>query len=124
LTPKFSDKGELLKCSFCGKSQKQVKKLIAGPGAYICDACIALCNEIISEELIETQAAKAFEKAAAKREDGPACPECRARLAASAVLRKLEIPMEDATRGRTILFLVCTQCGATIDELLQPEGAS
>jgi ATP-dependent Clp protease ATP-binding subunit ClpX len=51
---KFGDTGELLKCSFCGKSQKQVKKLIAGPGVYICDECIDLCNEIIEEELSET----------------------------------------------------------------------
>jgi len=50
---KFGDSGELLKCSFCGKSQKQVKKLIAGPGVYICDECIDLCNEIIEEELAE-----------------------------------------------------------------------
>jgi ATP-dependent Clp protease ATP-binding subunit ClpX len=50
---KFGDGGELLKCSFCGKSQKQVKKLIAGPGVYICDECIDLCNEIIEEELAE-----------------------------------------------------------------------
>ena len=50
---KFGDTGELLKCSFCGKSQKQVKKLIAGPGVYICDECIDLCNEIIEEELSE-----------------------------------------------------------------------
>ena len=42
---------DLLKCSFCGKSQKQVKKLIAGPGVYICDECIELCNEIVDEEL-------------------------------------------------------------------------
>ena len=48
---KFGEGGELLKCSFCGKSQKQVKKLIAGPGVYICDECIDLCNEIIEEEL-------------------------------------------------------------------------
>ncbi len=46
---------DLLKCSFCGKSQKQVKKLIAGPGVYICDECIDLCNEIIEEELVETE---------------------------------------------------------------------
>ncbi len=46
---------ELLKCSFCGKSQKQVKKLIAGPGVYICDECIELCNEIIEEELSGTE---------------------------------------------------------------------
>jgi ATP-dependent Clp protease ATP-binding subunit ClpX len=51
---KFGDGGELLKCSFCGKSQKQVKKLIAGPGVYICDECIDLCNEIIEEEFSET----------------------------------------------------------------------
>ena len=51
---KFGDSGELLKCSFCSKSQKQVKKLIAGPGVYICDECIELCNEIIEEELAET----------------------------------------------------------------------
>ena len=51
---KFGDSTELLKCSFCGKSQKQVKKLIAGPGVYICDECIDLCNEIIEEELSET----------------------------------------------------------------------
>ena len=52
--PKFGDGGDLLKCSFCGKSQKQVKKLIAGPGVYICDECIDLCNEIIEEELADT----------------------------------------------------------------------
>ena len=46
---------ELLKCSFCGKSQKQVKKLIAGPGVYICDECIELCNEIIEEELSDIE---------------------------------------------------------------------
>ena len=50
---KFDGGSELLKCSFCGKSQKQVKKLIAGPGVYICDECIELCNEIIEEELAE-----------------------------------------------------------------------
>jgi ATP-dependent Clp protease ATP-binding subunit ClpX len=46
-----SDGNEQLLCSFCGKSQRQVKKLIAGPGVYICDECIDLCNEIIDEEL-------------------------------------------------------------------------
>lgn len=48
----FGDKGQL-KCSFCGKLQDQVKKLVAGPGVYICDECIELCNEIIEEELNE-----------------------------------------------------------------------
>ena len=50
---RIGEGGDLLKCSFCGKSQKQVKKLIAGPGVYICDECIDLCNEIIDEELNE-----------------------------------------------------------------------
>jgi ATP-dependent Clp protease ATP-binding subunit ClpX len=52
---RIGDGGDLLKCSFCGKSQKQVKKLIAGPGVYICDECIDLCNEIIEEELSDSQ---------------------------------------------------------------------
>ena len=47
---KFGDTAELIKCAFCGKSQKQVKKLIAGPGVHICDECIELCNEIVDEE--------------------------------------------------------------------------
>jgi ATP-dependent Clp protease ATP-binding subunit ClpX len=46
-----------LKCSFCGKSQEQVRKLIAGPGVYICDECVDLCNEILDEELLDTSAA-------------------------------------------------------------------
>ena len=50
---RIGETADLLKCSFCGKSQKQVKKLIAGPGVYICDECIDLCNEIIDEELSE-----------------------------------------------------------------------
>ena len=50
---KFGDEKGQLKCSFCGKMQEQVKKLIAGPGVYICDECIELCNEIIEEEFTE-----------------------------------------------------------------------
>ena len=53
---KFGDTAELVKCSFCAKSQKQVKKLIAGPGVYICDECIDLCNEIIDEEFTQAPA--------------------------------------------------------------------
>ena len=47
----MTGRGEILKCSFCGKTQKQVIKLIAGPGVYICDQCIDLCNQIIVEEV-------------------------------------------------------------------------
>jgi ATP-dependent Clp protease ATP-binding subunit ClpX len=64
---KFGDTGELLKCSFCGKSQKQVKKLIAGPGVYICDECIDLCNEIIEEELTDSSELR-FEELPTPRE--------------------------------------------------------
>ncbi|MEN9325071.1 MAG: hypothetical protein RL414_825 [Actinomycetota bacterium] len=56
MNTRIGESGDLLKCSFCGKTQKQVKKLIAGPGVYICDECIELCNEIIIEELTETSA--------------------------------------------------------------------
>src|SRR5690554_2755966 len=52
---KFGDEKGQLKCSFCGKMQEQVKKLIAGPGVYICDECIELCNEIIEEEFTDDQ---------------------------------------------------------------------
>ncbi len=51
--PHIGESSDLFKCNFCGKSQKQVKKLIAGPGVYICDECIGLCNEIIEEEFPE-----------------------------------------------------------------------
>ncbi len=54
MNTRIGESGDLLKCSFCGKTQKQVKKLIAGPGVYICDECIELCNEIIIEELNDT----------------------------------------------------------------------
>ncbi len=50
---KYGDEKGQLKCSFCGKKQEQVKKLVAGPGVYICDECIELCNEIIEEELAD-----------------------------------------------------------------------
>ena len=53
---RIGDGGDLLKCSFCGKSQKQVKKLIAGPGVYICDRCVALCQGILDEQLPPTEA--------------------------------------------------------------------
>lgn len=51
---KFTDDKSKLRCSFCGKSQDQVKKLVAGPGVYICEECIDLCNEIIEEELYKS----------------------------------------------------------------------
>lgn len=58
-----------LKCSFCGKTQDQVKKLIAGPEVYICDECVELCNEILDEEFLETKDKKEDTAEAAKQED-------------------------------------------------------
>ena len=52
-----SENGDVFKCSFCGKSQKQVERLISGPGVYICEECIELCNEIIAEEIQAAQPA-------------------------------------------------------------------
>ena len=65
---RVGETSDLLKCSFCGKSQKQVKKLIAGPGVYICDECIDLCNEIIEEELAEASDARPRRAAQAARD--------------------------------------------------------
>ena len=50
---KFNEDEENLKCSFCGKDQDQVKKLVAGSGVYICNECIELCSEIVEEELAQ-----------------------------------------------------------------------
>lgn len=58
---KIGESGDLLKCSFCGKSQKQVQQLIAGPQIYICDECVGLCNEIIEERLSESGTPEADE---------------------------------------------------------------
>ena len=61
-----------LKCSFCGKSQDQVRKLIAGPGVYICDECIDLCNEILDEELVDGQGTAAGRQASEPKGKAPA----------------------------------------------------
>ena len=58
---RIGESADLLKCSFCGKSQKQVQQLIAGPGVYICDECVELCNEIIEERLAEAGETEAGE---------------------------------------------------------------
>ncbi len=58
-----------LKCSFCGKSQEQVRKLIAGPGVYVCDECVDLCNEILDEELFDSNSSAA--SPAPRRDQSP-----------------------------------------------------
>lgn len=54
--PQSSNGGEVLYCSFCGKTQREVQKLIAGPGVYVCDECVELCNEILRDELKQAPA--------------------------------------------------------------------
>lgn len=85
-----------LKCSFCGKSQEQVRKLIAGPGVYICDECVDLCNEILDEELFESgpstaQAAPAARREAAAVERRRAAPRAASRLSLNQIPKPREI---------------------------------
>ena len=79
-----------LKCSFCGKSQDQVRKLIAGPGVYICDECIDLCNEILDEELIDTQA-KLNNSSQVKKKLPPNNPDKSVPLELTSIPKPLEI---------------------------------
>jgi hypothetical protein len=66
------DDGKLLYCSFCGKSQHEVRKLIAGPSVFICDECVELCNDIIREELEDRRPTRARQAAqAARDQEGP-----------------------------------------------------
>ncbi len=62
------DGGKLLYCSFCGKSQHEVRKLIAGPSVFICDECVDLCNDIIREEVQESSAEEGSDKLPVPRE--------------------------------------------------------
>ncbi len=78
-----------LKCSFCGKSQEQVRKLIAGPGVYICDECVDLCNEILDEELFDSSAAAP--QPVPRREQSP---EKRKTRAANLSLNQIPKPRE------------------------------
>ena len=66
---KYEEKRQL-KCSFCGKTQDQVRRLIAGPNVYICDECVELCDEIIQEEIEETIGRGYYISTKTKRNDG------------------------------------------------------
>lgn len=65
------DNGKLLYCSFCGKSQHEVRKLIAGPSVFICDECVDLCNDIIREEVQEAQAESSGHKLRRRKRSAP-----------------------------------------------------
>jgi ATP-dependent Clp protease ATP-binding subunit ClpX len=78
-----------LKCSFCGKSQEQVRKLIAGPGVYICDECVDLCNEILDEELFDSTAA--VPQPAARRDGAEKRPSRSANMTMSQIPKPREI---------------------------------
>lgn len=72
MTDKRKDgSGKLLYCSFCGKSQHEVRKLIAGPSVYICDECVDLCNDIIREEIKKWRRTRAQRAADAARDSPP-----------------------------------------------------
>lgn len=79
-----------LKCSFCGKSQEQVRKLIAGPGVYICDECVDLCNEILDEELLDTNSAATASQPAPRSEP----PQKRRTRSASLSFNQIPKPRE------------------------------
>ncbi len=79
-----------LKCSFCGKSQEQVRKLIAGPGVYICDECVDLCNEILDEELLDTNSAATASQTAPRSEP----PQKRRTRSASLSFNQIPKPRE------------------------------
>src|SRR5204863_918885 len=87
------------KCSFCGKSQKKVKKLIAGPGVYICNECIDLCNDIVREELAQTHP------------EVPCCPSCNEALGDSGAVHTVEVGDE------RVRVLACGSCGHVIGTL-------
>ncbi len=72
------DNGKLLYCSFCGKSQHEVRKLIAGPSVFICDECVDLCNDIIREEVQEAQAESSAHKLPSPKEISGICDWSRA----------------------------------------------
>ena len=96
---RIGDGGDLLKCSFCGKSQKQVKKLIAGPGVYICNQCIDLCNNVIREEVPESPS------------NTPRCPACHEVLGDRATIHVIAVGDEN------VRVLACGGCGRVLGTL-------
>ncbi|WP_267382920.1 ATP-dependent protease ATP-binding subunit ClpX [Cyanobacterium sp. uoEpiScrs1] len=80
-----------LKCSFCGKSQEQVRKLIAGPGVYICDECVELCNEILDEELMDAPTTAVSASSARAEESQPKRRSSRERLSLNQIPKPREI---------------------------------
>jgi DNA-directed RNA polymerase subunit RPC12/RpoP len=120
------------KCSFCGKSQDQVQRLIAGPGAYICDECIALCQEIIEEEQVIIKEERPGKAASLQPQQDylPAlspCPECHSeRLLAetTSTIRLIEyrVSRREANIETAPLWAaVCSKCGHTTFYAKKPE---
>lgn len=89
-----------LKCSFCGKSQEQVRKLIAGPGVYICDECVELCNEILDEELIDVNNANAPESDRLKPQGNKPRNKDRVSLAQIPKPKELKTYLDDYVIGQ------------------------
>ena len=99
------------RCSFCGKDQTDVRKLIAGPSVYICDECIEVCNDILTEEFAENEEGRREEEAGgmALLPDSPSSARAKASPAASCRLCGLPTPIQDliAVPDRGFLCLVC-----------------
>jgi len=100
-----------LRCSFCGKNQNDVRKLIAGPGVYICDACVELCNDVLTEEFEEGEEARRKEGAGwgASLPDSHSRAKATVSPTASCRLCGLPAPIQDliAVPDRGFLCLVC-----------------
>jgi hypothetical protein len=107
---------KLVNCSFCGKSQKQVKKLIAGPNVYICDECIDLCNDIIAEELTseagEPESPSPVSEVPPPDPEHPRCRRCRRELMGHSSIHMLAVGDDH------IRVLTCDSCGEVIGTIL------
>jgi hypothetical protein len=97
--PKAEESGKTYTCSFCGKSQDEVRKLIAGPTVYICDECIDLCNDIIAEEVDQEEQLQ-----------GPSSPVSSLNTPTWCRVCRLPKPAEEVVAVSELGFFVCRRC--------------
>lgn len=123
------------KCSFCGLAQSAVRKLVAGPGVYICNGCIALCNEIVEAELgtvsataearLELQVMAGEEEAHSTSFpasfSGPSCRNCGRSIEGATGSRVIEASHFDRPGALRVLVVYCTACGSPVHSAVLPE---
>jgi hypothetical protein len=114
---RIAREGDGLRCSFCGKSQNDVRKLIAGPGVYICDACIELCNDILAEERAQLE-----EEGKPAEAEPRAEPRSRPTGVAVCRLCGLPTPMDHVSMILDRGYL-CDVCLDAIREASEPESS-